>query len=196
MIKTTAMLLDELASYHDPFGKIKRLLADGQIHQVTRAIYETDGTLPGYLMAPVIYGPSYISFEYALSRYGLIPERVVEYTCATFGKGKKKRYHNHFGDYSYRDVPKAAYPYETILLSEGDYAYFIATPEKALCDKLYSLHPVKNQKELTELLFADLRIDEDELSKLNLETIEGLSELYKSSNVKLLAKFLKRYQHE
>ena len=44
--------------------------------------YETDRNVPAYLLAGSIYGPSYISFEYALSRYGLIPEAVYAVTCA------------------------------------------------------------------------------------------------------------------
>ena len=38
------------------------------------------------------------------------------------------------------------------------------------------------------MLFNDLRIDKEEFSKLNIETIEKLSKLYHSTNVNLLAK--------
>ena len=44
---------------------------------------------------------------------------------------------------------------------QGDYSYRIATPCKALCDKLYTMSHCKNKKELRYLLFDDLRIDED-----------------------------------
>lgn len=53
------------------------------------------------------------------------------------------------------------------ILREGDYVYFIATPEKALCDKLYTLKPVKNFKKIEILLFCDHRIDEEDFLKLN-----------------------------
>lgn len=33
--------------------------------------------------------------------------------------------------------------------------------KKALCDELYSIQPVKNKKELINLLFNDLRVDTD-----------------------------------
>lgn len=193
MIKSTSMLLDELSAYQDPFGKIRRLCEDGKLHQLTRGIYETDGSLPGFLFAPVIYGPSYLSFEYVLSRCGLIPEAVYEYTSATCGKGKKKRYSNGFGEFSYRDIPVAAFPFETQLITEYGYTYSIASAEKALCDKLCTVKPVKNIQELEDLLFSDLRIDRDELKKLNPETIGELSELYKRNNVTLFARFMRRY---
>ena len=68
---------------------------------MTRGLYETDRNAPAYLLAGSIYGPSYISFEYALSRYGLIPEAVYAVTCATFEKKKKKKYETPFGTFTY-----------------------------------------------------------------------------------------------
>ena len=192
MIKSTSMLLDDLSAYRDPFGKISRLCEEGNLHQLTRGIYETDAGTPGYTLAPVLYGPSYLSFDYALSRHGLIPEAVYEYTSATCGKGKRKQYHNDFGDYSYRDVPVSVFPFETKLITENGYTYSLATPEKSLCDKLYSLSPVKNLTELQELMFSNLRIDENELRNLNTGTIDELSSLYKSNNIRFLSKFLRR----
>ena len=192
MIKSTSMLLDELSLYRDPFGKISRLCEEGNLYQLTRGIYETDGSTPGYALAPVLYGPSYLSFDYALSRHGLIPETVYEYTSATCGKGKKKQYHNYFGDYSYRDVPVSAFLFEIRLITENGYTYSMATPEKALCDKLYSLSPVKNLIEFRDLLIGNLRIDENELRNLEVLTIDELSKLYKSNNIRFLSKFLRR----
>lgn len=66
----------------------------------------------------------------------------------------------------------------------------IATPEKALCDKLYSLPVVFNLSELTALLFDDLRIDEEELLKLNKENLLRFAKLYKSKNLNLFAEFI------
>ena len=192
MILTTQMLITKLSGYHDPFGKIRRLCKEGKLYQITKGLYETERDTDGKLLSCVIYGPSYLSFSYALSHYGLIPERVYEYTCATCGKGKKKHYHNFFGDYSYRDIPISAFPFETKLIEENGYAYVIATPEKALCDRLYELPPINNQSQLKALLFEDLRIDNDEFLKLNSETIENLSKLYHNKNVKLLSSYLRR----
>ena len=192
MLYTTQMLLEKYHDYQDPFGKIKRLCSEGKLYPVTKGLYETDGNLDGELMSAAIYGPSYLSFNYALAYYELIPEGVREYTSATCGKGKKKRYHNCFGEYSYRDVPVEVFPYETRLIEENGYVYYIATPEKALCDKLYELPALKNLKELRELLFENLRIDEEELSGLDFHTIGELSMLYHSNNVRFLSSYLRR----
>ena len=110
MIKTTAMLLEELKGYGSPKSKLARMAERGECFPITRGLYETDRNAPAYLLAGSIYGPSYISFEYALSRYGLIPEAVYAVTCATFEKKKKKKYETPFGTFTYRDVPSEAFP--------------------------------------------------------------------------------------
>ena len=154
MIKTTAMLLEELKGYGSPKSKLARMAERGECFPITRGLYETDRNAPAYLLAGSIYGPSYISFEYALSRYGLIPEAVYAVTCATFEKKKKKKYETPFGTFTYRDVPSEAFPLGIRLVQEGDYFYRIAEPEKALCDQLYTMPPVPNTQELFRLLTA------------------------------------------
>lgn len=192
MIKTTSMLLEEYNNYSDSYGKIRRLRQEGKLFLLKKGIYETNGTLPGYFFSSIIYGPSYLSLDYALSKYGMIPETVHEYTAVTCLKGKKKYYHNHFGDYSYQDIPSAAYPFEINIVEESAYYYKIATPEKALCDKLYKLSPVNNISEIKELLFDNLRIDYDAFVKLNFDTLTKLAELYNSNNLRNFNKMIRR----
>lgn len=170
--------------------KIKRMRENKEIIKLTKSLYETNPHTPGYLVANAIYSPSYLSFDYALSYYGLIPEAVYTYTSATYNKKKKKQYNNPLGTFLYRDVPGNVYPYGINIIHEGEYSYAIATPEKALCDKLYTLSPVKNKKQMIDLLFNDLRIDLDEFKKLNFEDLMTLCELYKSTNMKILKKVI------
>ena len=192
MIVTASMLIDQYKDYGDPAGKIMRLRKEGKIVPLTRGLYETDPNAPAQCLAGAIYGPSYLSFDYALSVYGLIPEAVYAYTSATFEKKKKKEYVNQFGRYLYRDVPSAAYPWGIKIMVEGEYSYLIASPEKALCDKLYSMPPVASVKDIGLMLFDDLRIDEDEFSKLNAEDILQVGERYRCNNLKYLMKYLNR----
>lgn len=192
MIKSTKMLLEEYSNYAKPHDKIKRLVESKELTPIVKGLYETDSTIPGYYLAGVICGPSYLSFEFALSYYGLIPEAVYTFTSASFLKRKKKKYNNSFGYFTYQDVPKAAYPFGIKIINENGYTFQIAIPEKALCDKLYALSPLQNQVELQSLLFDDLRIDKNEFSKLNKEDIKILADKYKSTNVTLLSKFIRR----
>jgi len=196
MLITNNMLKNSLKDYSNINNKICREVKDKKLYRIVNGLYDTNGDTSAYLLASSIYGPSYISFEYALSYYGLIPERVNAVTCATFNKKKRKIYNNHFGSFSYEDVPSRAFPYEIILKQEGNYSFIMATAEKALCDKLYSLKPLNNLKNMQIMLFDDLRIDEEEFYNLDVSKIEKLSELYHSTNVSLLAKFLRRNKNE
>lgn len=93
---------------------------------------------------------------------------------------EKEKYENTFGTFTYRDVPKEAFPFGIKLMQDGDYYYRIAEPEKALCDKLYTLNPVSNTKQLERLLLEDLRIDLDSIKSLDKEKISNLSKVYYS----------------
>ncbi len=86
MIKTTTMLLEELKDYHYPAHKLARMVKHGDIFQVIRGLYVTDKNIPGHSLAASIYGPSYLSFDFALSYWQLIPEAVFVYSSATYDK--------------------------------------------------------------------------------------------------------------
>ncbi len=196
MILTNNMIKENLKEYSNPNTKICREIKKGKLIKIINGLYETDSSVNGYLLAGSIYGPSYLSFDFALSYYGLIPEKVTAFTSATLNKKKKKVYNNQFGTYLYRDIPEKVYPLGIRLVEEGNYSYQIASPEKALCDKLYTLSPLKNMKELENVLFNDLRIDIDEFNKLNLQDIEEISNSYNSTNVSLLYRYIRRKENE
>jgi predicted transcriptional regulator of viral defense system len=192
MIKTTAMLVEELKEYVNPTAKIRRLVDSGELVSVVRGLYETDADIPGYYLAPIIYGPSYLSFEFALAYYSLIPEAVYNFTSATFEKKKAKQYETPYGTFTYRDVPSEAYPIGIVLHSENGYGFQIASPEKAICDELYKISPVSNRNELESLLFEDLRIDREQFSKLNMTYLFEIATFYHTQNHKLLKAYLRR----
>ena len=188
MLVSFDALAQQFAGYTDVKGKIRREVQGGKLMQVARGLYETDARPDGKYLAGAIYGPSYLSFDYALSVHAPVYDT---YTSATFRKGKTKRYENAFGTFLYRDVPAAVSPLGMeIKVEGGGYSYQIASPEKALCDKLYSLSPVYSVRALKELLFDDLRIDEAAFFALHKDDILQFAPLYRVANLKLLAKFM------
>lgn len=193
MIKTINILKEELNNYKAPENKIARMVKQGMLYPIRRGIYETRRDIPGYLIAGSVYGPSYLSFDFALSRYGLIPEAVYTFTSATYGKKKNKTYQNIFGTYTYRDIPGEVYHLGIMFEKEREYIYQIATPEKALCDKLYISPVIHNKKELYALLFDDLRIDEDEFAKMDRQRLLDFAPRYRSTNLNIFCKILKDY---
>jgi len=92
--------------------------------------YFTEKFLDPFEIAYRLYQPSYLSFEVALSRYGIIPETVYGITSATT-KPTREFVFNGIG-YIYRKIKRVAY---TGYAKEHN--YFMAEPEKALADYLY-----------------------------------------------------------
>lgn len=196
MILTKEIIKNKLQEYSNKNTKICREVKNGKLIKIINGLYETNSNIKGYLLAGSIYGPSYLSFDFALSYYGLIPEKVTAFTSATCDKKKKKSYENQFGTFLYRDVPVNVYPLGINIIEEDGYIYQIATPEKAVCDKLYTLSPIKNMTQLENVLFADLRIDRDEINKFNIHDLEEISNSYHSTNVDLLYRYMRRKINE
>lgn len=181
---------DELKSKLAKRGDIPKEILAGKLIPLRRGLYETDVNASVKYLAAKIYNPSYISLDYVLSAYSLIPEAVYSVTSAT--SNKSKIYNNEFGCFIYSHIPQSVYSLGIKEEVEGGCSYLIATPEKALCDKLYSLPVVSNLSELTALLFDDLRIDEEELFNLNKDDLVRFAKSYKSKNLNLFAEFIKK----
>ena len=87
-----------------------------------------------FLIANRIYTPSYVSFESALSYYGLIPEGVYSITSAC-GR-KTARFRTPIAEFTYRKIrPELLFGYN--LQQIGNQRYKIAEIEKAVLDYLY-----------------------------------------------------------
>jgi predicted transcriptional regulator of viral defense system len=97
MIISSEQLLFENSAYANPQCRVQTLVKKGALIPLKRGLFETEANTPGFILANALLGPSYLSFEYALSYYGMIPERVMTYTSATFGKNKKIEYKRGFG---------------------------------------------------------------------------------------------------
>ena len=147
-------------------------------------------------VANLLYTPSYVSFDYALSYYGLIPERVYEVTSATLHT--KKVFQTPLGRFSYRPIPITVYALGVDwLYDEVDGGRFIATPEKALCDKIRGDRGIGRLgiEKMREYLIYDLRIEIEELLRLDSTLITQIAKGYKSHNIKSLSSVIKRRQY-
>ncbi|MFS8562842.1 MAG: hypothetical protein LVR00_00285 [Rhabdochlamydiaceae bacterium] len=97
----------------------------------------TQGThtiIPYEQVANLLYGPSYVSLEWALSFYGMIPERVHLVSSMTLGRNKE--YHTPVGDFAYYSLSQDSYDIGITQKTSSDFAsgFLMATPEKALAD--------------------------------------------------------------
>ena len=128
----------------------------------------------GDYFAGKIYSPSYLSCEYVLSRFGLIPESVVQLTSVT--SLKTASFANAFGEFFYRSVkPELMFGYGVQTVGDG-LPVAVASVEKALCDFLYL-----NPRYATIDDVRELRLDEDTLSEVFAAgRIEGVAARFSS----------------
>ena len=179
--------------YSNIYQKINNECKKGILVKIKRGLYTDDLYNDKEVIANICYNPSYISFEYALSYYGVIPEFVSTFTSATFGKKNNKIYHMKDCTFDYKNVPDEVFPMGILIMKNSkDISYKIASKEKALCDLLYSKYPVRSIKDLKTLLFEDMRIDENEFLKLDFEFIKEIAPLYHSNSLNVLKKYLNK----
>lgn len=187
MLKTSFQIVNELSQkYKSPKNRLMLMEKKGIYHKVVKGLYETESSVNPLLLASAVYGPSYVSFESALSFWNLIPEKVMAVTSATFNKNKTKRFETDFGLFLYRDVPESAFPFEVYICEDDGRNFLIAGKEKSLCDILYREEPLHSEKRLCEYLFENLRIEQSDFELLDFSLISDLCGMYKSTNLKLL----------
>lgn len=186
-------LLDALNGYARPRDAITRLLRDRVIIRVKKGLYVFG---PAYarrpysreLLANLIYGPSYVSLDYALQHHGLIPEQVHAVTSVTCSRAR--RFQTPVGLFIYRTAPLSGY-WRGIDRVEigGNGAALVATPEKALADKVRDDRGtgITSVRRMLSYLLEDLRVDAEGLGHLDPEEIAAIGEAYRSRRLGLLA---------
>ena len=184
-----------LSAYKNPRVKINDLLKKGQIIRVKKGLYVFGPKLAREpyskeTLANLIYGPSYISLEYALSFYGIIPERVETITSIT--NKRKKLFETPVGIFSYRYIHPSVYSYGISLYKmDKNHSILIASKEKALADMLYFSDKMTSEMQIKEYFFENLRLTKKDILTFNLKDIKKLAELY-GNNVILFKKFLEK----
>jgi phage terminase large subunit-like protein len=191
-IKTHAAVMDELSGYASPRARITRLLRAGKLIQLRRGLFVDDATVSRRCIAPALYGPSYISFQYALSAAGLIPDRAPVITSASFNKNKDKVFRTPLGEFRYYYLPPAVYPYGITMEEEDGMSYLIASPEKALCDMVYKTPGIATLAGMNALLLEDWRMDRDDLFKLDRDFIQWIAPEYRRKSLRTLAVWFSR----
>ena len=159
-----------------PDEKIRGLEKGGQLVRLKRGMYVVSEDVSGKepdlrVCANHIYGPSYISLQWALAWYDLIPERVRTLTSVT--TKHSKRFVNDLGNFIYKQVPKAYFPIGVKVVDENGASHLIATPEKALCDTIIDSWYVPCQSiiGLYRYLEEDIRFYMDALKDFDVSII-------------------------
>lgn len=179
-----SFLLDRYRDYLKPQDKLKNLVKKGDLVRIRRELYIPGPDYPYSIsketLANLVYGPSAISLEWALSFYGMIPERVETITSICFKRNKK--FSTPLGVFTYRYLARELFPIGLTWEQSKSASFLIATPEKALCDLAYH-EKIASREEAESYLLEHLRIDPDSLHELNPDNLFQVASAYGRASV-------------
>lgn len=190
------MAMDRLRDFRAPRDKLRHLCRLGDVVRVKKGLY-----VPGWrrgqeapvdplVLSGLIYGPSYVSLETALARHGLIPERVEEITCVTSKRARQFR--TPVGRFTYRPVNERVFSYGVTLEQARGGAFFLAEPEKALCDRIALVRGLSAARDVPAVLLEDLRIDLRAVRDLRSPVVTEIAGRYRRRNVDAFSRWLSR----
>ncbi len=105
--------------------------------------------------------------EYALSFYGLIPEKIEIVTSIT--NKRNKLFKTPVGIFSYKYISLEKYSLGITQLQLDDtHRILIATKEKAIVDQVAGVPAIRKKADMLKYLIEDLRISETQLTGFNL----------------------------
>jgi predicted transcriptional regulator of viral defense system len=124
----------------------------------------------------LLFDPSYISLERALSKHGVIPEII--YNCTAITTRKTMTIKNDFGVFIYRNIKKDLF-FGYNKINENGNVYLLAEPEKAILDYLYlNSSKINNKDDIAELRFND-----SVLNELNKKKIKDYLKIFNSKKL-------------
>lgn len=174
------------------YDVVKYALKKGVLIHVKRGVYLVGlpygkGVCDPFEIAEVLYGPSYISFESALSYHGWIPEAVYVSTSAC--AKRSKMIETKIGSFRYSHTPAAHFFMNVERHVNGESTFLIAEPWKAIGDMIYSYK--RSWKSINDLTF-DLRVEHDTMKNSDLASLAHIARYYDSGRVRqILSRFEK-----
>lgn len=180
-------LIPLLSDYTNPYDFITRLVRKGDLIRLKNGFFVIaekiqKNPVPYNQIANLLYGPSYLSFEWALSYYGMIPEGV--YVITSVSATKSKSYATPLGTFDYHYLSHSRYTIGLDLQKDFAGNFLIATPEKALADLIhFKSKNLETPKDMLLDLVEARRIDETVLKTLNRNHLSEIAENYRSKSV-------------
>ena len=185
----------EIQSLHNQF---KRWQKKGLIQKIKNGVYilnESDRkvTPSKTYIANQIYLPSYISLEYALSYYNLIPEGVIDITSVT--TKKTVSFTNPIGVFVYQHIKIDAFKGYKSITDEFSLNVIMAEPEKAIVDFLYlnlrSFKELIKENEIINIFEYSYRFQNTEI--LNNNKIIEYSRLFNNNKLSKIVNIFCEY---
>ena len=195
---TTSVIESLYPELKSPDKKVAWLEKNGYIIRLKRGLYvvnpeHSSKTLSSELIANHLYVPSYISMSTALRYYGLIPEEVYTHQSMTIKHSRS--FLTPIGNYDYKYISRTSFSVGVKSINKGEYAFLIASPEKALCDLIANSSKVNLRflKDVENYLEHDIRMDMDEFYKFDATIFEKYIKVgKKADSIATVLKFLRR----
>lgn len=186
-------LMSCLQGLRAPHRKINVLLKQGELLRIKKGLYvikQQAAAVNLGVLANLIYGPSYVSQEYALQYYSFIPERVE--TITSMSAKRHKLFMTPLGRFSYTYINSKRFSMGIDWVHIGNDLHFLmASPEKALADTLAQAPHLESKSVLEAHLLENMRIDNASLKTLSIARLEKIARAYRHKNVTLLFDYLK-----
>ena len=185
-------LCEALKQYKSPRDQITKLLREKTIVRVKKGLYvlghDFGRPFSIYVLANLVYGPSYVSLQTALSFYGAIPEKVQEIQSTTLNR--KKIFNTPIGRFSYVFLSSIKYQVSVCRqkIDKNRY-FFIASPEKALVELLEKETAIQSPDDLSDWLSSQ-RIEDEFLKHLNHRELKKMKDHFSEEKIKWLLKIL------
>lgn len=195
---TSQALLGCLGEYKKPRDWIARKVKNGELIRIKNGLFliavriQRGESIPFEQIANVLYGPSYVSLESALTFYGgFIPERVVQMTSVTLKREKEFSTPLEVG-FRYFSLSPDRYVIGIVhkVVSEEKGGFWIASPEKALADLVHFRCQGLDIDELKVDLLEGRRIPVESLKNLDRPALAKISHVYQSKPVSYLHRIL------
>ena len=144
-------------------------------------------------LANLIYGPSYVSLEFALSHHGLIPERVETVTSVT--TRRSRNFDTPLGTFLTACSTARVILQGSSLKRLEKTSFLLASPEKALVDKVWTDKRFSGIRlsDYEAYLFDDLRIDREALNRFDHSRLRIIATAYHSAKINNLVRYLSRF---
>ncbi|KPA16145.1 hypothetical protein MHK_003642 [Candidatus Magnetomorum sp. HK-1] len=145
-----------------------------------------------FLIASLLYTPSYISMESALKYHGLIPEAI--YQVISVSTHRSKTFKTPLGNYFFSKVPCQKFRAGVKCLKINDNTWvFIADPVRAIADLIYKNKEVTWKTDHMRYIYESLRIEHGDLLEF---FFTGFDDVYNSISNKRVKEFLKGIKEE
>ena len=174
------------------YAHVQRALKSGEVIQLRRGLYHLSSSVfPSLvsteMLANLIYGPSYVSLESALSYHGWIPEAV--HNCTSVTSGRPRHFDTPHGRFSYVRIKQTPLMAGVLCEQATGGTFLVATPLKALADIVAA-----RGLDWTDSrpLVSSLRIESEDIDGLTSEDFDMLDGVYYSRRARTFLASLRK----